>query len=118
MMQATEPWHRDDADIRRAALCRFSAVRRLLAQTEVYTIIVVIGDKIGHKALQVSLIEDDHLIEQIASAIAGESLGDPALPGTSEIGSLGLDASSSQRVSLPDRTRSAESYSARAVRPG
>jgi len=38
-----------------------------------------------------ALVENDHLVEQIAAAVADEALGNAVLPRTAEAGSFGLD---------------------------
>jgi hypothetical protein len=53
--------------------------------------IVVVANELGQEALQVPLIQHDHMVEQIASATADEALGDAVLLRASEGRSLGLD---------------------------
>jgi hypothetical protein len=92
MMQTAEPWH--GYNLVTCARIRFCFTTRwsLLLQTEVRAIFVVIADVIVHQALQMPFIENDHMVEQIAAAVANPALGDPILPGASEAGPLGLDA--------------------------
>jgi hypothetical protein len=45
-----------------------------------------------------SLIQDDHMIEQITAAVTDPALGDTVLPRTSEAGSFWLDAKGLQGV--------------------
>src|ERR1019366_5404923 len=56
--------------------------RRLLVQSEVGSVVVIIGNVLGEEALQMSLIQRDHVVEQVAAATSDPTLGDPILPGT------------------------------------
>src|ERR1017187_733357 len=58
------------------------ASRRLLVQPEVGSVVVIIGNVLGEKALQMSLIQRDYVVEQVAAAASDPTLGDPILPGT------------------------------------
>jgi hypothetical protein len=53
---------------------------------------MVVLDILVHQAFQVTLIQDDYVVEQIPSTAADPALGDTVLPRTSEAGSLWLDA--------------------------
>ncbi len=54
-------------------------------------VIAVIADELVHQPLQVAFIENDHMVEQIATACANPTLGHTILPWTAEAGALGLD---------------------------
>jgi len=56
-----------------------TSCRRLLRQTEMRPVIVVVADVLGHEALEVAFVEYDYMIEQIA-ATADESLCYSILP--------------------------------------
>src|SRR5664279_6120 len=58
------------------------ASRRLLVQTEVGSVVVIIGNVLRQKSLQMALIQRDHVVEQVAAAASDPTLGDPILPGT------------------------------------
>src|ERR1019366_2815377 len=58
------------------------ASRSLLVQPEVGSVVVIIGNVLGEEALQMSLIQRDHVVEQVAAAASDPTLGDPILPGT------------------------------------
>ncbi len=92
MMQAAESWRRDDFGSDRSAFCPFSACRSLLFQPEMRSVIEIIADVLGHEAFQMTLIQDDHMVEQIATAVANEAFRNTVLPWTAEAGSLGFDA--------------------------
>ena len=92
MMQAAEPWHRNNPSARsRLAHC-FTSVRRSLRKREVRPIVVVIANVFIHEAFQVTLIENDHMVKEITSAGADPALGNAVLPWTSEAGPLWLNA--------------------------
>src|ERR1019366_4024257 len=56
--------------------------RGLLVQPEVGSVVVIIGNVLGEESLQMSLIQGDHVVEQVAAAASDPTLGDPILPGT------------------------------------
>ena len=56
------------------------------------SILVVVTDVLIHQAFQMPLIEDDHMVKQIAAAVADPPLGNTVLPRTSEACSLRMDA--------------------------
>src|ERR1022692_3126134 len=58
------------------------ATRRLLVQPEVGSVVVIIGNVLGEESLQMTLIQRDHVVEQVAAAASDPTLGDPILPGT------------------------------------
>jgi hypothetical protein len=50
---------------------------------------MVIVDVLNHEPFQVAFIEDDHMVEQVPTAVADPAFGNTVLPRTSEAGSLG-----------------------------
>src|ERR1039458_8846949 len=56
--------------------------RRLLVQTEVGSVVVIIGNVLGEESLQMALIQRDHVVEQVAAAASDRTLDDTILPGT------------------------------------
>lgn len=61
-----------------------SARRHLFGQAEMHTVVVLITRLLLHAPFQVAFVEDDHMVEQIAAAVADEALGHTVLPGTLE----------------------------------
>jgi hypothetical protein len=55
-------------------------------------VVVVVTNVLVHQAFQMTLIEDNNMIELISAAIANPALGDAILPQASETGSFGLNA--------------------------
>ena len=51
MMEAAEPWNRDDVSARPSAFRHLAANRRLLAEAKVGPVFVVIADELIHEAL-------------------------------------------------------------------
>ena len=70
----------------------FTACRRSLRQGKVSPVVVIITDVIIHQALQMALIEHDHMVQQVPAAVADPAFRDTILPRTSETGPFGLDA--------------------------
>ena len=66
--------------------------RSTLLQREMRSTFIVVPDVFVHQPFQMPLVEHDHMVKQVASAIANPALGDAVLPGASEAGSFGLDA--------------------------
>jgi hypothetical protein len=61
-------------------------------------VVVAITDVVTHQAFEVSLIENDDMIEQIAATVTDPSLRDTILPRTSVACLLGLNAETLHRV--------------------
>jgi len=92
MMESAEPWHRNDLA---ACLGRGRSLTtggRLFCQPEMSAIIVVVADVFRHEALEMPLVENDDMVEQIATAVADEALRNAVLPRTAEADPLRLDA--------------------------
>src|ERR1039457_782796 len=54
------------------------ASRRLLVQTEVGSVVVIIGNVLRQKSLQMALIQRDYVVEQVAAAASDPTLGSTA----------------------------------------
>ncbi len=80
-MQTAESCLRDHPTTTRRAN---SAARRFLVQPQMRAVFVVVVDIFAEKAFQMSFVEHDHMVEQVAAAILNPSLGDSVLPRTSE----------------------------------
>jgi hypothetical protein len=61
-------------------------------------VVVVIADVFGHQSLEVSLVEDDDMIEQLPAAAADKAFGDPVLPRAAEASPLWFDAETPNRA--------------------
>src|ERR1700690_3603480 len=92
MMQATESGHRYNAATCTRALLCFATRRRFLHQPEMRPVVVIVTDILVHQTLQMAFIHNNHMVEQITSAVADPALCDTVLPRTSEAGSIRLNA--------------------------
>ena len=98
MMQAAKPGHPNDFAPGLGVTHRRATGRRFLRQREMSSIVVIIADVLIHQALQMALIENDHMVEQIAAAVANPTLGNAVLPRTSITCPLGLDTKHLHRI--------------------
>src|SRR6266851_9315794 len=53
-------------------------------------VLVMVGDVLGKQALQLPLVESNHMVEQLATAASHPALGNTILPGTFEGGPHGV----------------------------
>ena len=60
---------------------------RVLPQSEMSPVFVVIADVFFQQPSQVPLVQNDHVVEQIPTHTSNPALGDAVLPGTSKSGS-------------------------------
>ena len=60
---------------------------RVLGEPEMRPIRVVVAHILNHQPLQMSLIEDDHVVEQVSSAAPYPTLSDAVLPRAAKRGS-------------------------------
>jgi len=63
---------------------------RILREPQMRSVLMVVAHVLSHKSSQVSLIEDDHVIEQISSATSHPALRNPVLPRAAKSGADGL----------------------------
>ena len=64
--------------------CPFSTCRSLLRQPEVGSVIVVVTKVFDHEPFQMAFVQHNHMVEQIAAAVAHEALCNAVLPGAFE----------------------------------
>jgi RsiW-degrading membrane proteinase PrsW (M82 family) len=70
---------------RRAGVCFLRAFSgRLLRQAKMRSILVEVADVATHQSLEVLLVENNHMVEQIATAAADKAFGNAILPGALE----------------------------------
>ena len=70
MMQATEPWHRDNLSAGILFHRGPTARRSLLLQAKVRSVVMVVARILVHEPFQTALIQYDHKVEQIVAAVA------------------------------------------------
>jgi hypothetical protein len=118
MMQAAKSgfgyYHTTRADVYR----RDPARRRLLLQREVRSVLVVVADILAHQSFQMSLVEHDHMVEQIPATVANPAFGDAVLPGTSEAGPFGRNAETLNSCASPKYRRPVVSWFSNWARVG
>jgi hypothetical protein len=91
MMQSTEPGHHNDFAPGLRVTHRNANGRSFLRQSEMRPVLVVVADVLIHQALQMAFIENDHMVKQIAAAVANPVLSNVILPQTSITCPPGLD---------------------------
>ncbi len=74
MMKATDSRQSNDLGLRRWSMLGGAAHRRIL-QLGVDTVCVVVVDVFADKALQVLLVQDDHVVEKLPASAPNPSLG-------------------------------------------
>jgi hypothetical protein len=92
MMQAAESGKRENLASRGRIYRCWPTCWRILRQSQVRPILVVVANILGHQPLEVLLIQDDHVIQQVSSATSDPALRDTVLPRAAE-GSAGGVAS-------------------------
>src|ERR1035441_7644833 len=86
-MQPTESGHRDNLVMAHRRRCHSSAIGRVLPQPEMSPAFVVIAEVFFQQSSQMSLVQNDHVVEQIPTYISNLALGDARPPRTSKRGS-------------------------------
>ena len=92
MMQPAEPWHGNNPMTSTGILFYLTSSGCSFAQHKMSPVIVVVMDVLVHQAFQMTLIVDDHMIEQVAAATPDPPLRNAVLPRASEAGSFWLNA--------------------------
>ena len=98
MMQTAQSRHGYDLATCTGILFCHATGRRFLRQCKMRPVFVIVTDVLIHQAFQMAFIENDHMVEQIASAVANPALGNAILPRTSITCPLGLDAKHLHRI--------------------
>ncbi len=80
MVQASESWPRNDPAARKVW---GSAAGRPLAESEMGSILVIVGNVVREESLQMSLVQRNHIVEQLATTASNPALSHSILPGTS-----------------------------------
>ena len=84
MMQSAQSRHGNDFSLGVAGYFRHAPAGRFLRQTEMRSVFVVITNVVTHETFQMPLVENDHVIQKIAAAVADKALRHAVLPGTLE----------------------------------
>ena len=78
-MQATKSWHGCDSATCIRVFLWFATRRCSLCEREMCSVVVVVKDVRVQQPLQLSFIQDDHMVKQIPAAVAPPTLGNPVL---------------------------------------
>ena len=113
-MQSTESRQRDDlARARRHRRCNATS-GRVLPQPEMSPVFVVIAEVFFQQSSQMSLVQNDHVVQQVSSRTSNPTLGDVVVPPWTKIALLKVVVSpqcdTSQTVTGPVAGRSAHPY--------
>jgi len=100
MMKATDAGQSNNLGLRRRSVLGGPPDRRI-SQASVDSVFVVVIDVFAQQAMQVPLIQDDHVIQHLSTSAADPSLGDPILPWTSKGRPARLDSDILDRLSDP-----------------
>lgn len=79
MVKSADSGERDDVGVGWAAL-RGARDGGILVEGEVAAVVVVVGDVLGHEAVEVLLVEDDDVVEKFSTEGARHAFGDAVLP--------------------------------------
>src|ERR1700730_2155421 len=94
VVQPTQASPRDHRTMR----CSTTSARRgALVQPEMCSVLVIVGDVIGNKSLQMRLVQSNNVVEQFAAAGFHPALGDAVLPGALDRGLHAVDLHGSNR---------------------
>lgn len=69
MVRTAELWHRYNPAASFGPIRNLTAGRRSLRQSKMRSILVIETDVLIHQALQVSLIDNDHMVQQVAASV-------------------------------------------------
>ena len=83
MMQPAESWHRYNPSTYTGLLLSFTTGKRYLRQREMSSILMIVPNVLVHQTVQMTLIEHDHMIEQVPAAVANPAFSNTVLPRTS-----------------------------------
>ena len=84
VMQPAKSRQRDDLALARRRRRRNSTVGRVLPQSEMSWVFVVIADIFFQQPSQMSLVQNNHVIQQVSAHASNPTLGDAILPGTAK----------------------------------
>src|SRR5215475_12016722 len=82
VMQSAESRQRDDLASARDCRRRNSTSGRVLSQSEMSPVFVVIADVFVQQSSQVRLVQNDHMVEQVPTYTPNPSLSNAVLPRT------------------------------------
>jgi len=86
MVQSAESGKRSNLASSCRTVCDRSTCWCVLRERQMCPVLVVVTHVLGHQTLQMSLVQDDHMVQQVSSATSHPTLRNPVLPGTSKSG--------------------------------
>ena len=98
MMQIANSGHGENSTVNRGIHFHRTSGRRSLAQCLMGSIFMVVADLLTHEAFQITLIENDDMIEQVPAAVTDPAFCNAVLSRASEAGSHRLDTQGFDRV--------------------
>src|SRR6516162_2200534 len=90
-MQPTKSGHRDNLAPARRCRRYNTPLGRVLPQTEMGSVLVVVAEVIFHQPSQMPLVQNNDVVQQVSTHASDPALRDAVLPRTSEGGSDGQD---------------------------
>jgi|SRR3984893_13453417 len=90
MVQAAESRQRLNLAFSRRADSGWPTYWRVLRESEMSSILVVIEHVLRHQPFEMPLIQDDHVVKQVSSATSNPAFGNPVLPRTAKGSANGL----------------------------
>ena len=91
MMQLAEPWHGNNPMTSAGILFCQTSSGCSFAQGKMSSVLVIVPNIFGHQAFQMTLIQNNYMVEQIPTTITNPALSNAVLPRTPEAGSFGLE---------------------------
>ena len=91
-MDASDPWQRDNARLCSRMLLRRSMHRRVLFESVVRPVVVIVPDVVLDQPAELFLIQDDDVIEKFSTYVANPAFSDSVLPRALVGGADGLDS--------------------------
>jgi hypothetical protein len=85
-MKPADPREADYLRSRVGARLDRASHRRVLGESEMRPVDLVVGDELGEQQLQVPIVQHDHVVEQFAANGGDEALGNAFLPRAAEAG--------------------------------
>src|SRR5713226_883157 len=90
MVQAAESWQGLNLAFSPRADCCWPTCWRVLRESEMSPILVVVEHVLRHQPFEMPLIQDDHVVKQVSSATSNPALGNTVLPRTAKGSADGL----------------------------
>jgi hypothetical protein len=97
MMKSAEPWARDHDGRRRRPVFYRVAIRRVLVERIVNTVLLMVGDVFMNEPAQMTFIQRDDMIEDLTTGTPHPAFRHSVLPGHPDACALGFQARALQK---------------------